>query len=204
MKEQINSNSYQITYGKTGVVKLYNNKKKLTLYNGKSIINDRGKISEFKFTDIDIDISKFGSRTVSSPKTQETSTKNLIQCLSILYKEKAGKKTLLSSDSIINCSTENEENIFKELYGRLIKPSYNTILIMIALLLILRSKDSYDFKFYKFKIYSLGFFLIFFIESSSKLISTNNLYNFLIIGLPIFLFSLIYFYFLTILKIKKQ
>ena len=204
LKEQINSNSYQITYGKTGVVKLYNNKKKLTLYNGKSIINDRGKISEFKFTDIDIDISRFSSRTVTTPKNQETSTQNLILCLSILNNEKIGNKTLISSSSIINCSRGNVERIFKELYGRLIKPFYNIILVMIALLLILKSKDSYDFKFYKFKIYSLGFFLIFFIESSSKLISTNNLYNFLIIGLPIFLFSLIYFYFLTILKIKKQ
>ena len=203
LKEEINSNSYQITYGKTGVSKLYNNKKTLTLHNGKSIINENGKISEFKFTDIDINISKFGSRTVSTPKTQEISTKNLIQCLSILHKEKIGEKTLLSSGNIINCSISNIENIFKELYGRLVKPFYNTILIMIALLLILKSKNSYDFKFYKFRIHTFGFFFIFFIESSSKLISTNNLYNFLILGLPFFLFSLIYFYFFTNLKIKK-
>ena len=204
LKETISTNSYQITYGKTGVSRLDSNKKMLTLYNGKSIINEQGKISEFKFTDIDIDISKFNSRTISTPKTQEISTKNIIQCLSRLHKEKTGEKTHPSSKNIINCNTGNVENILKELYERLVKPFYNTILIMIALLLILKSKDSYDFKFYKFKTYILGFFFIFFIESSSKLISTNFLYNFLIFGLPVLLFSLIYFYFWTNLKIKKK
>ena len=204
LKEDISENSYQITYGKSGVSKLYADKKLLILYNGKSIINKQGKISEFKFTDIDIDISRFSSRTVTTPKNQETSTQNLILCLSILNNEKIGNKTLISSSSIINCSLGNVERIFKELYGRLIKPFYNIILVMIALLLILKSKDSYDFKFYKFKLYTFGFFFIFFIESSSKLISTNNLYNSLIFGLPVFLFSLMYFYFWTNLKITKQ
>ena len=204
LKEDISENSYQITYGKTGVSKLYADKKLLILYNGKSIINKQGKISEFKFTDIDIDISRFSSGTVTTPKNQETSTQNLILCVSILNNEKIGNKTLISSSSIINCSRGNVERIFKELYGRLIKPFYNIILVMIALLLILKSKDSYDFKFYKFKLYTFGFFFIFFIESSSKLISTNNLYNSLIFGLPVFLFSLMYFYFWTNLKITKQ
>ena len=204
LKEDISENSYQITYGKTGVSKLYADKKLLILFNGKSIINKQGKISEFKFTDIDIDISRFSSRTVTTPKNQETSTQNLILCLSVLSNEKIGNKTLISSSSIINCSRGNVERIFKELYGRLIKPFYNIILVMIALLLILKSKDSYDFKFYKFKLYTFGFFFIFFIESSSKLISTNNLYNSLIFGLPVFLFSLIYFYFWTNLKITEK
>ena len=204
LKENISANSYKITYGKTGVLKLYANKKLLTLYNGRSIINEQGKISEFKFTDIDIDISRFGSRTFTHQKNQETSTKDLILCLSTLHKEKAGEKTLFPSNKIVNCRIENTENIFKELYGRLIKPFYNTILIMIALLLILKSKDSYQFKFYKFKIYTFGFFFIFFVESSSKLINDNSFYNFLIFGLPFFIFSLIYFYFWTNLKFKKQ
>ena len=204
LKEKTNSNSYQITYGKTGVSKLYGNKKILTLHNGKSIINDQGKLSEFKFTDIDIDINKFSSRTVSTPKNQETSTKHLIQCVSTLHKEKSGKKTLSSSSNITNCAIGNLENIFKELYGRLIKPFYNTILIMIALLLILKSKDSYDFRVYKLKIYTFGFLFIFFIESSSKLVGINILYNSFIFVLPVFLFSLIYIYFRTNLKIQKQ
>jgi len=203
LKEKTQTDSYQITYGKTGISKVYGNKKMLTLYNGKSIINDKGKISEFRFTDIDIDISKFSSRTVSTPKNQETSTKHHIQCLSTLHKENTGEKTLYSSKSISNCSVGNKENIIKELYGRLIKPFYNIILIMIALLLILKSKDSYYFRIYKFKIYIFGFLFIFFIESSSKLIGTNFSYNLFIYLLPIFLFFLMYIYFLTNLKIKK-
>ena len=204
LKEKTNSNSYQITYGKTGVSKLYGNKKMLTLYDGKSMINDNGKLSEFKFTDIDIDISKYSSRSTTSPKNQETSTKQMIQCIFILHKERIGETTLISSRNITNCTIRNLENIFKELYGRLIKPFYNTILIMIALLLILKSKDSYDFRIYKFKIYTFGFLFILFIESSSKLVGTNLLYNLFVFTLPIFLFFLIYIYFWTNLKIKKQ
>ena len=75
---------------------------------------------------------------------------------------------------------------------------------MIALLLILKSKDDHTFSKYKLKIYILGFLFIIFIEYSSKLITTNVLNNFFISALPFLLFVLLYSYFQANLKIKQK
>jgi lipopolysaccharide export system permease protein len=69
--------------------------------------------------------------------------------------------------------------------------------------LILKSKNDHTFKKYKIKIYFLGFLFIIFLESSSKFISTNILQTMFISVLPLFLIFAIYFYFLTILKVKN-
>ena len=97
-----------------------------------------------------------------------------------------------------NCTLMNMTNIYKEIYSRLIKPIYITLLISISLLLILKSKSDPTFKTQKIKTYSLGFLSIIFIESSSKFISNNLIQNSLLSVLPLVLILMIYFYFLII------
>ena len=102
-----------------------------------------------------------------------------------------------------NCTLMNIVNIYKELYSRLIKPIYITFLISISLLLILKSKSDHTFKSHKFRIYSLGFLSIIFLESSSKFISTNLIQNLFLSVLPVILILIIYVYFLITLSVKK-
>ena len=100
------------------------------------------------------------------------------------------------ADKIINCRLDNLENIYQELYSRLIKPLYITFLITISLLIILKSKNDHSFTANKFKTYFFGFVFIVFLESSSRFINTNLIQNLFLSTLP-FLNLLVYGYFIA-------
>ena len=204
LNEKISVNNSKTTYAKSAVINIKGNKKILTLYDGKSINKINGKISEFQFTKTDYNISKFSSNTIMHQKTQEIPTIDLIKC-SLFFK--GSVKNIIDEDiirdKINNCIFSNLENIYKQLYSRLIKPLYATFLISISLLFILKSKSDHSYNINKFKIYFFAFVFIIFLESSSKLISTNLLQNLFLSILPFIFMLTIYLYFLMKLKIKK-
>jgi lipopolysaccharide export system permease protein len=202
LNDKSSPNESQTTIAKTGKFEIRGDRKILILYNGKTINNVNKKTSEFNFSKTDFNISNFTSHTVTHQKTQETSTKELVLCLLIINNLKKDINNNIKG-TIKNCTLSNLENVYKEIYSRLIKPIYITFLITISLLLILKSKSDHTFRFHKFRTYSLGFLFIIFLESSSKFISTNLMQNLLLLILPFILILIIYFYFLIALKVKK-
>ena len=198
LSEKTNFNNFQVTFAKKAVINNKNNKKILELYDGKTIENINGRISEFEFSKTDFNISKFSSSTITQKKTQENSTKELIDCSLAINNSKIEK-----ADKIINCRLDNLENIYQELYSRLIKPLYITFLITISLLIILKSKNDHSFTANKFKTYFFGFVFIVFLESSSRFINTNLIQNLFLSTLPFFFTLSIYLYFSIILRFKK-
>jgi len=203
LKDNADVNNYKIIVAKKGEFKFRGNKKILVLYNGKTIDSKNGKISEFQFSRSDFNLARFGSKSTLHQKTQENSTNELIKCLSILKNSTAilGTKKI---NNINNCKLENKKNIYKELYIRLIKPFYVTFLISVSLLLVLRSKDEPSYKFFRYKIYLLGFLSIIFFEASSSFVGIKIAQNFFIFLLPFLFLLIIYYYFLTQLRFKKQ
>ena len=199
LNEKTDINNSQTTFAKTGTINIKDNKKILTLYDGKSINVINGKISEFDFSKTDYNISKFSSNTIMHQKTQEITTIDLIRC-SLFFKNSIKNKNVIK---INNCISDNLENIYKELYSRLVKPLYVTSLISIALLLILKSKSDPVFNINKYKVYLFAFLFIIFLESSSKFINTNMMQNLFLSILPIFFTLFIYLYFLMKLKVNK-
>jgi len=191
--------STQITFAKKGRIEIRNFRKILVLEDGKTINQINGKISEFKFSKTDFNISKYSTKTTVTKKIQETSTKDLIKCLMIFHKP-IDKINFSKITLDRNCGINNLNNIHQELYSRLIKPLYITFLITISLLLILKSKDSHLYNINKIKIYLLGFVSIVFLELSSKFINTNLIQNLILMLLPILLVLMIYIFFLKILK----
>ena len=118
LNEKKDINNSQTTFAKTGTVSVKNDKKILTLYSGKSINNVDGKISEFKFSKTDYNISKFNSNTILHQKTQEISTVDLIKC-SLFFKNSIENINNAKILEINNCVFSNLENIYKQLYSRL-------------------------------------------------------------------------------------
>ena len=194
-----NSQSIIAKYGK---FEKRGERKILVLYEGKTINVINEEVTEFEFSKTDFNISNFTTQSVTHQKTQENTTLELISCSLIFNNLKKDIDSKIKN-KINNCTSKNLENIYKEMYSRLVKPIYITFLMTISLLLILKSKTHHTFKVYKFKIYSLGFLFIILLESSSKFISINMLQNLLISILPLFLISIIYFYFLITLKFYK-
>ena len=203
LKDNSDKSDYKVIFAKKGIFEFRGDRKVLVLYNGKTIDNKNGKITEFQFSKSDFNLTRFNSKTTLHQKTQENSTNELVKCL--LYLKNNGEvKRAKAIYNINNCKLENLENIYKELYARLIKPLYITFLISVSLLLILKSKDEPIFQFYKFKIYLFGFLSIIFFEASSSFVKTNIIQNVFIFFLPFLFFLLIYFYFLTQLKFNKK
>ena len=203
LNEKIDANNSQTTFAKTAKVNINNNKRILTLYDGKSVNIINGRISDFEFSKTDYNISKFNSNTITYQKTQEAKTIDLVKCSLFFNNLKINSKNV-EIDNIKNCRLENLENIYKELYLRLVKPLYITFLISISLLLILKSKSHHSFNINKFKIYLFAFLFIIFLESSSKLISANLTHNFFLSIFPLILTSIIYLYFIMKLKVNKR
>ena len=191
--------SSQITFAKRGKIEIRDNKKVLVLEEGETIQEINGRISKFKFSKTDFNISKFTTKTTLTKKIQETSTKDLINCLIIFHKP----SNKINFSKIIldrNCGADNLENIHQELYSRLIKPIYITFLMTISLLLILKSKNNHFFNSIKINVYLLGFLSIVFLELSTKLINTNLIHNLFFMILPILFILTIYIFFLKFLK----
>tara|TARA_B100000767_G_scaffold3582_1_gene3420 strand:+ start:381 stop:1517 length:1137 start_codon:yes stop_codon:yes gene_type:complete len=202
LNEKKNINSSQTTYAKTAIINIKDDKKILTLYNGKSINIINGKISEFKFSKTDYNISKFSSKSVTYQKNQETPTIDLIRC-ALFSKDPTVKSEYAEKKKIKKCRLDKLEDIYKELYSRLVKPLYITFLTAISLLIILKSKSDHSFNVDKFKIYLFAFLFIIFLESSSKFITINFLQNLFLTILPLILTLIIYLYFLMRLKVNR-
>ena len=203
LNEKTNVNNSQTTFAKTATINVKDNTKILTLYDGKSINVINGKISEFKFSKSDYNISKFSTNTTTTKKIQETSTKDLVKCLMIFHKP-ANKANISKISLDRNCGLDNLENIHQELYIRLIKPLYLTFLISISLLFILKSKNDNAYDVSKFKIYLFAFIFIVFLESSTNLINTNLIQNLFFSILPLIFTLIIYFYFLMKFKVNRS
>ena len=202
LHDKSTQNESQTTIAKTGIFEMRGDKKILVLYDGKTINNVNRKTSEFNFSKTDFNISNFSTHTVTQQKIQETSTKELALCLLILnnLKKDIDNKIRLGLN---NCQLSTIVDVYKEIYSRLIKPIYIIFLVTISLLLILKSKSDPTFKAQKFKIYSLGFLSIIFIESSSKFVSADLIQNLFLSVLPFASILMICFYFSITLKVKK-
>ena len=202
LNDKTSFNESQSIIAKYGKFEKRGERKILVLYEGKIINTINGEVTEFEFSKTDFNVSKFTTQSVTHQKTQENTTLELINCSLIFNNLKKDTDSKIKN-KINNCTSKNLENIYKEIYSRLVKPIYITFLVTISLLLILKSKTHSTFKVYKIKIYSLGFLFIILLESSSKFISFNMLQNLLISILPLLLIFIIYCYFLITLKVYK-
>ena len=193
--------TFQITYAKKGKFENKSGTRVLALQNGQTINGVNNKITNFKFSKFDLNLSNLSSNTITTYKTQELSSKKLFLCAKNLknYEIKENK----NKDFItLNCNIENLDNIYKELYKRLIIPIYLPILIIVSLILIIKSKESTNYLNYRIIIFLFGLAIIIFSETSIKLINNDLDRNFTIMILPIFLFLTIYFIIFYNLRLK--
>ena len=204
IKKDTGENSFQITYAKTGKLKIgFNNV--LELYDGATINNINNKMSKFKFEKSDFSLNNLESNVLEFNKLQETPTIVLFSCLNTLYEKNIGflKKIDLVEYSH-NCNSNGLENIFKELYKRLIIPLYIPVLILITLILILYSKEQRHYSKIKTFVFLINFFIIIFSESSIKFVSEISKNNYALIIIPLTITTILTINFIYQLKIKYR
>ena len=197
LKKNLSNKNFQITYAKKGELKKINNSPVLILFDGETISSNDYKISSFKFVQSDFNLGNTKTNTTTYTKTQETSTEKLIRCIFYL------KKKLVDSNEKIfieNCSNSNLKNIYKEITKRLFSSFYIPLLMMIALLVILKSKETINYLKYRIYIFILGILTIFISELSLRFISLEIYQNLIVSFLPIIVLIFIFF----IIKFKNK
>ena len=197
LKKNLSNKNFQITYAKKGELKKINNSPVLILFDGETISSNDNKISSFKFVQSDFNLGNTETNATTYIKTQETSTKKLIKCIFYL------KKELVKSNEEIfieNCSNSNLKNIYKEISKRFFSSFYIPLLMMIALLVILKSKETINYLKYRIYIFILGILTIVISELSLRFISLKIYQNLIVSFLPIIVLIFIFF----IIKYKNK
>ena len=189
LKKEINDDNFQITYAKKGFFKEFDNIPVLVLFDGETITSKNNEITNFNFSKSDFPINNSETSTlVTRQKTQELSSYNLLKCIKFLIFSNKDR----NNPGILNCSVENQNNIFKEIYKRFIIPFYILVLCLVPLLVTMLSKE--NSKYFKLKLYTflIGVFFIIFSETTIRLISESMIKNISISLLPFIFIIIIY------------
>ena len=194
-----NKDEFQITYAKKGIFKEFNKVPVLVLYDGQTITGGISGITTFSFSKSDFPLNNFSTNSTTYKKTQELSSLQLYECISSIYFLKIKKP----DNNIENCSLKNLNNIFKEIYKRLIIPFYIPLLSLIAFLLILSSKENSNYNKIKMFTFLFGIFFIIFSETTVRLISDNVFKNMLITSIPYLSFFILYIFMFKKLNFKS-
>lgn len=203
LKKDSGSN-YQITYAKTGRLKIGTNNL-LELYDGQTLNNIDGNISKFRFQKSDFGLNNLQSDLIEVNKIQETTTIQLFSCLNILFnKEIIFLSNIDLTNSSHNCRKESLDTLYMELYKRFIIPLYIPSLFLITLILIFKSKEESNYKIIKFSIFLINFFLIIISESSVKFIDQSFAKNNLLIIMPIIMIAALLLNFFYQFKLKHK
>ena len=204
LKEYIGKEQYQVIVAKRGKLKKIDNQSTLLLFNGKIINNNNQQINSFKFSETEMNLSRFSTKTTTHPKIQEVRTYDILSCIVKLknFHNVFLLNVLNTEKNLINCTIENITNSYQEILKRFISPFYLFVLSLIACLIIIKSKDDYKYIKYKFGLFILGIVAIIISEVSINYSSPNIFQNIYLISIPILLFFLAYIYFQ--IKIKKS
>ena len=166
----------------------YVDKKKFYLFNGQ-IISSRKSNQEneiIKFEQLNIDLSDLTTSTIKKPKLQETSTKDLFDCL---YSKEP--QILFSKDPRIFCDKNAKKEIIPVLNRRITLGFYIPIISLICSLLLINSKSRL---LNKFSIFIYSFILLLFSEIAVRYTGINDLMKIIFIITPVIVFSIIYLF----------
>ncbi len=182
--------NFQITYAKKGRFKQIGDNQFLELNSGETISVIKDKITNFKFSKTDFNLSNLDDNTTTYKKTQEVATVDLIKCYHNLMKLNIFK--IDENFAVENCRYDNIDNILKELYKRIIIPLYIPVLILIALLLFFKSKENTNYFRFRLLIFLIGFITIIISEMTIRLINEDFFKNIKFFIMPIILATILY------------
>ena len=180
LKDIETNGKIRIIYAKAGNLNNTENNRSLTLYDGKIVDIKKNNITSFNFSSTVFDLSKYITKSIIDFKIQEQKTLFLIEC-NINYH-------FLKKEEYFNvnsCNDSSKRMTQEELFKRIFKPLYYLSFALCACFLLLFSKESNNFKFFRFLIFMFGILLIFFSELSSSFSSSSDLQFLISIFLPI-------------------
>ena len=193
IKDTFSNSKSKIIFSKKGYFTQKDDNNFLILTDGKILNINNGKTNAFDFNQTQINLSKYSSKSIKTPKLQEVNTVSLFECL--VFTEKVTTDTGDRLKFNCNETISLKKKITQELFSRFFKPFYIPLLALVCGFLLIKSKNSQDFTSYKLKIFVLGVFIISISEISTKFYSLNIIKSLSILLVPLILFILFYYYF---------
>ena len=199
LKENI-ANSYQIIFAKSGEIKLENNNIFMILKNGKLIDKNKKDQRIISFEETVFNLSKYQTKSITMQKIQEADTLFLHNCTSLI---RNNNKELLKKfnqkigglNNRIHCEKTTVKRMYEELLKRLAYPFYIPLLAMIAVLIILKSKEDKSSNLYRIILFFIGFVAIVIGEISVRYASPDLGSNLKFLITPLLLFLIFNYFF---------
>jgi lipopolysaccharide export system permease protein len=192
LKDDSEQNS-KIIFAKKGYLVGSNSNRKLRLLNGKFInVNYDGKNTYFDFEQTDFNLSKFGTKTITTQKIKETPLLNLLKCV---FYFSIKKNTNYNS---INCNAGSIKEISSEVYSRVFKPLNLFLLSAIVIFVLMTNYEKKNFRLNQIIIFLIGVMIVFFFEIVSDYSGKSNINMLVSITFPIIIFLCLYFTFYQI------
>ena len=192
LKKNASNSDFQITIAKKGEFKNLTGSQLLVLYDGQTINKVNNKITNFYFSKSDFNLNSINTDVVIDDKIQETKTKDHIVCLNKYFNKdltfNSSQKTYINH----NCSKDTLDNLFQELYKRLVAPLYIPILILTCLFLIIFPKENKLYKKSRYLIFITGIFIIILSEIISRFVTNNFINNLNTLIFPTIIFIIFY------------
>ena len=137
--------------------------KNLILFNGQILSSniDNSESEIIKFEQLKIDLNNFSNTTIKTPKIQETSTAQLINCLDIaLFKS-------------FKCKNNFNNEIISHLNRRIFLPFYIPVISLIACMLLIKTKRNIFFS--KISVFFYCFLILLFAELLVRYAEVNKI-----------------------------
>ena len=199
LKENI-KNSYQIIFAKSGEIKLENNNIFMILKNGKLIDKNKKDQRIISFEETVFNLSKYQTKSITMQKIQEADTLFLHNCTSLIRNNnneslKKFNQRIGDSNNRIHCKKETIKRMYEELLKRLAYPFYIPLLAMIAVLIILKTKEEKSSNLYRMILFFIGFVAIVIGEISVRYASPDLKSNLKFFITPLLLFFIFNYFF---------
>ncbi len=199
IKEKINKDQSQIIVAESGeIIGFENFEKKIILYKGKIINTENNKQGIINFSKFNLDLSKFNTKTITHPKTQEMSSINLFRCLNTINQFKQNNKTYNKDKKFfLGCNLEISGAISEEFLKRFFSPLFIILIGMTSCLIVMTGKDEKSYKIKNFLNFSLGITFIIISEITLRFsgLGINNIIIYFLIPTSIFLMIYLYIFF---------
>jgi len=186
-------------YAKSGKIVENNNKNYLKLIDGKIIKKANTDITIFDFSETDINLSEYSTKTTTHPKIQELKTSILLHCILSFY----NKNIIFSNDKFL-CNDSVLKSAQQELLKRIYLPIYLPIIALIGASLILRNKDYINYTKFRFKLFIIGVLTIVTSEISVRYAGLNIKSTIFFLMIPIIIYIMGYLIFINQINFKKK
>ena len=194
--EELSNGQKKIIYAKKGSLISNSKEKKFYMTNGNMIDQNNNKSTFIQFDELNFNLTKYGSKTITFPKIQETNNFKLSKCLFYFYENKIEQ----FKEEKFNCQLSTIDEIRQELLRRFYLPFYLPLISLLCAALIIKSKEDKNYHKLKYFLFFFIFFIIVFSELSLKYYFTN-IYSVSFFSLfPLIIFT---FFYLIVTQEKK-